>query len=175
MAVKIRLAKRGRSHLAQFDIVVADSKSPRDGRFIEKLGTYKPVANPAIVDFNADKAFQWLMNGAQPTDTVRNILAEKGLLLKKHLQVGVNKGAITQDVADKKFQDWQKAKEAKLTGEADKAAKGKEDAKKAKLAEEAKKNEARKEALKLKKSAAAELVKADEASAEGTAEEPKAE
>src|SRR5690348_261591 len=98
MSVKIRLAKRGRTHLSMFDIVVADSRSPRDGRFIEKLGLYKPVSNPAIVDFNEEKAFQWLMNGAQPTDTVRNILAEKGLLLKKHLQVGVNKGAITQEV-----------------------------------------------------------------------------
>src|ERR1700745_2937857 len=112
MSVKIRLTRRGRKKLALYDIIVADSRSPRDGKFIEKLGTYNPGTNPVTVSLNEEKAFGWLMNGALPTDTVRELLSEKGIMFKKHLQVGVNKGAIKQDDADKKLVAWKAAKEA---------------------------------------------------------------
>jgi len=96
MAVKIRLARRGRTKLAMYDVVVADARAPRDGRFIEKIGTYNPLTNPASIDLKDDRAFHWLMNGAQPTDTVKAMLSYRGVMLKKHLQIGVVKGAITQ-------------------------------------------------------------------------------
>jgi small subunit ribosomal protein S16 len=119
MAVKIRLARRGRKKLAMYDIVVADARAPRDGKFIEKIGTYNPNTNPASIVLNEANALKWIMNGAQPTDTTRAILSYKGILLKKHLQVGVNKGAITQEAADAKFGDWKEVKEAKITGKTD--------------------------------------------------------
>jgi small subunit ribosomal protein S16 len=106
MAVKIRLARRGRKKLALYDIVVADEKAPRDGRIIEKLGNYNPNTHPSGVSLKEETTIKWLLNGAQPTDTVRNILSKQGILLKKHLQVGVNKGAITQEEADKKWNAW---------------------------------------------------------------------
>ena len=106
MAVKIRLARRGRKALALYDVVVADARAPRDGRFIEKLGTYNPNTDPATITINEDRAFKWVMDGAQPTDTVRAMLSYRGIMLKKHLQIGVNKGAITQEDADKKFDAW---------------------------------------------------------------------
>jgi small subunit ribosomal protein S16 len=119
MAVKIRLARRGRKKLAMYDIVVADARAPRDGKFIEKIGTYNPNTNPASIVLNEVNALKWIMNGAQPTDTTRAILSYKGILLKKHLQVGVNKGAITQEAADAKFGDWKEVKDAKVTGKSD--------------------------------------------------------
>ena len=119
MAVKIRLARRGRKKLAMYDIVVADARAPRDGKFIEKIGTYNPNTNPASIVLNEANALKWIMNGAQPTDTTRAILSYKGILLKKHLQVGVNKGAITQEAADAKFGDWKEVKDAKITGKSD--------------------------------------------------------
>ena len=119
MAVKIRLARRGRKKLAMYDIVVADARAPRDGKFIEKIGTYNPNTNPASIVLNEANALKWIMNGAQPTDTTRAILSYKGILLKKHLQVGVNKGAITQAAADAKFGDWKEVKDAKVTGKSD--------------------------------------------------------
>ena len=91
MAVKIRLARRGRKKLAKFDVVVADARAPRDGRFIEKIGTYDPLTNPATIDLNEDKAFQWIMNGAQPTDTVKAMLSYRGIMFRKHLAIGVAK------------------------------------------------------------------------------------
>jgi small subunit ribosomal protein S16 len=106
MAVKIRLARRGRKKLALYDIVVADERSPRDGRLIEKLGNYNPNTHPSAISLKEEATIKWLLNGAQPTDTVRNILSKQGILLKKHLQVGVNKGAITQEEADKKWNAW---------------------------------------------------------------------
>src|SRR5690606_2827372 len=93
-----------------YDIVVADSRSPRDGRFIEKLGQYNPNSTPAGIDLKGERALYWLMNGAQPTDTTRKILSVKGLMFQKHLQVGVVKGAISQEEADKKFEEWLAAK-----------------------------------------------------------------
>lgn len=151
MAVKIRLARRGRKKKALFDIVVADARSPRDGRFIEKLGTYNPNTNPASISFDDSRAFYWVMNGAIPTDTVKAMLSYKGVLYKKHLQIGVIKGALTQEQADAKFEAWQASKESKIQGKVESLAKVKADAAKAKLEAEAKVKEARAKALADKK------------------------
>ncbi len=172
MPVKIRLARRGRKKLALYDIVVADSKAPRDGRFIEKLGIYNPNTHPAIVKFDEERALYWVLTGAQPTDTARTLLSDKGIMLKKHLQVGVNKGAITQDQADKKFNEWLNSKDAKVSGAATELEKKKAAEKKAKLEAESKVNEARKAAIKAK-AVVAEAAPA--APAEGEAEAPAAE
>lgn len=166
--VKIRLARRGRKKLAMFDIVVSDVRSPRDGRFIEKIGVYNPLTNPASITLNDDKAFDWVMKGAQPTDTVGRMLAYRGILLRKHLQIGVIKGALTQDQADAKLAEWKQAKESKITGKVDKLEQAKADARKARLAAEAKVKEARAEAIKKKAEAAktaAEAAPAAEAEA----------
>lgn len=180
MAVKIRLARRGRKKLAMYDVVVADARAPRDGRFIEKLGTYNPLTIPASIDINDDRAFHWVMNGAQPTDTVKAMLSYRGVLLRKHLQIGVLKGALTQEQADSKLADWLKEKEAKTQGKKDKLSQSKQAQAKARLEAEAKIKEARAEAIKKK----AQVVEAEpEAQAEGeetapaaeTTEEPKAE
>lgn len=114
MPVKIRLQRRGRKKQPFYHIVVADSRAPRDGRFIEKLGTYNPMTKPATIEIDRDRAFEWLMNGAQPTDTARAILRFKGVLYKKHLQRGVAKGALTQEEADTKLQAWIEDKEARI-------------------------------------------------------------
>lgn len=148
MPVKLRLARRGRKKQAMYDVVVADSRAPRDGRFIEKIGTYNPNTNPASINLNTDKAFDWVMKGAQPTDTVRAMLSLKGVLYRKHLQIGVNKGAISQEDADKKLEDWIEAKEAKTQTKVDVLAKAKADKKKAAFDAETKVKEARAEELK---------------------------
>jgi len=141
--VKIRLARRGRKKLAMFDLVVANATAPRDGRFIEKLGTYNPNTIPATIVLQDDKALTWLMNGAQPTDTVRAILSYRGILYKKHLQIGVNKGALSQEDADAKFEAWKSGKDSKISGRVDSLAKAKADASKSRLEAETKVNEAR--------------------------------
>ena len=150
MSVKIRLARRGRKKQALYDVVVADSRAPRDGRFIEKIGTYNPNTDPASINLDNDKAFDWVMKGAQPTDTVRAMLSYRGIMMKKHLQIGVNKGAITQEEADKKLDAWMKDKESKIQGKVDKLAKAAADKKKAALEAEKKVSEARAEELKKK-------------------------
>lgn len=114
MAVKLRLQRKGRKKAPFYHIVVADSRSPRDGRFIEKIGTYNPLTVPATIELNRDRAYEWLMNGAQPTDTVNAILRFKGVLLKKHLQLGVAKGAITQEQADERLTAWSEEKENRI-------------------------------------------------------------
>jgi len=114
MSVKIRLQRKGRRKRPFYHIVVADARAPRDGRFIEKLGTYNPMTSPATIDLDRDAAFDWLMKGAQPTDTARAILRFKGVLYKKHLNRGVQKGALTQEQADAKYQAWIDEKEAKI-------------------------------------------------------------
>ena len=127
MAVKIRLARRGRKKLAIYDIVVADSRSPRDGKIIEKIGTYNPNINPASIIIDNQKALDWLMKGGQPSETVRAVLSYKGILFKKHLQVGVNKKAITQEEADKKFNEWLKEKKSKINNKIDSIEKSKKE------------------------------------------------
>ena len=114
MPVKIRLQRRGRKKAPFYHIVVADSRAPRDGKFIQKVGTYNPLTKPAPIDLDRDMAFDWLMNGAQPTDTVRAILRFKGVLYKKHLYRGVKKGALTQEEAETKYNEWVEAKDARI-------------------------------------------------------------
>ncbi len=111
MSVKIRLARKGRKKQAYYHVVVADSRSPRDGRFIEKIGIYNPITDPATIDINFEKALGWLQKGAQPTDTCRAILKYKGVMMKKHLIEGVKKGAFDEAEADRRFNEWLKGKE----------------------------------------------------------------
>ena len=141
--VKIRLARRGRKKMAMFDLVVANATAPRDGRFIEKIGTYNPNTIPASIVLNDDKALGWLLNGAQPTDTVRAILSYRGVMYKKHLQIGVIKGAISQEEADTKFESWKTTKDSKISGRDDNLAQAKADAAKARMEAETKVNAAR--------------------------------
>ncbi|MEJ1241166.1 30S ribosomal protein S16 [Chryseolinea sp. T2] len=156
--VKIRLARRGRKKLALYDVVVADARAPRDGRFIEKIGTYNPLTVPATIELNDDKAFTWLMNGAQPSDTVKAMLSYRGIMLKKHLQIGVIKGAITQDQADSKLAAWLKDKTEKIDAKKGKATASKEADAKARKAAETKVREARAEAIRKKQQVAAEAA-----------------
>ena len=120
MAVKIRLARRGRAKKPFYHIVVADARAPRDGRFIEKIGIYNPLTAPATIEVDREKAFDWLMKGAIPTETVRSILRFKGVLYRKHLQKGVKKGALTQEQADKQYQDFIMQKDARIQKRFDK-------------------------------------------------------
>src|SRR5512133_3615147 len=114
MAVKIRLARKGRKQKAFYHIVVADSRSPRDGRYIEKIGSYNPITNPATIELDFDKALGWLQNGAIPTDTCRAILSYKGVMLKKHLLEGVKKAAFDEAEGDRRFNEWVKQNEEKI-------------------------------------------------------------
>jgi small subunit ribosomal protein S16 len=170
--VKIRLARRGRKKLAMFDVIVADARAPRDGRFIEKIGTYNPLTNPASIVMNDDRAFHWLMNGAQPSDTVKAMLSYRGVMLRKHLQIGVVKGAITQEQADAKLADWLKSKENKIQAKRDTLSQSKQAQAKARKEAETKIREARAEAIR-KKQLVAEEAAAAPAPAE--AEAPAAE
>ncbi len=111
MAVKIRLQRHGRKKAPYYHIVIADARAPRDGKFIENLGMYNPKSKPATIEINKDRALHWVMEGAQPTDTVKAILKYKGVMYRKHLQLGVNKGAISQDAADAKYTEWISKKE----------------------------------------------------------------
>ncbi len=154
--------------MAMYDVVVADVRAPRDGRFIEKLGTYNPNVNPAAVDIDDERAFKWVMDGAQPTDTVRSMLSLRGLMLKKHLQIGVNKGAISQEEADKKFEAWKEEKDGKIQGEAESLAAGKAAEAQARLAAETKVKEARAEALKKRDEEAAAAAPAPAPEEEAT-------
>lgn len=169
MSVKIRLQRHGKKGKPFFHIVVADSRARRDGRFIEKLGTYNPITNPATIDLNVDSAVKWLNNGAQPTDTARAILSYKGVLYKKHLQGGVAKGAFDEAEAEKRFNAWLEAKEAKIQGKVDGLATAKANAKKVALEAEQKVNEAR---IAAKAQAQEEAVATSE---EVVAEEPASE
>lgn len=114
MAVKLRLARRGRKQAPFYHIIAADARSPRDGKFIEKIGTYNPLTVPATIELDLDRAYDWVMKGAIPTDTVNAILKFKGILYKKHLQLGVAKGAISQEAADAKLAEWMNAKNSKV-------------------------------------------------------------
>jgi len=182
MSVKIRLQRHGKKGNPFFHIVVADSRAKRDGKFIEKLGTYNPTTNPATINLNLDSAVNWLQKGAQPTDTARAILSYKGALYKKHLLGGVAKGAFDEAEAEKKFSAWLEAKEKAVFGKKERLSKEKSEAKKAALEAEAKVNEARanakKEAEEAEQKAAEEAQKAEEATeveAEATVEETPAE
>ena len=114
MPVKLRLQRHGKKGKPFYWLVAADSRAKRDGRYLEKLGTYNPNTNPATVNIDIDRAVNWMEKGAQPTDTARNLLSYKGVMLKYHLNGGVRKGALTQEAADQKLAEWLKEKEAKI-------------------------------------------------------------
>ena len=136
MPVKIRLQRHGKKANAFYHIVIADGRAPRDGKFIEKIGTYNPTTNPATIVLDNDKALSWLQNGAQPTDTCRAILSYKGVMYKNHLQGGITKGALTQEQADAKFAKWIAEKEGKITGKITKLDSAKKDAYKNRMSTE---------------------------------------
>lgn len=166
MAVKIRLARKGRKKKAYYHIVVADSRSPRDGRYIEKIGIYNPITDPATIEIDFDKALGWLQKGALPTDTCRAILSYKGVLYKRHLLEGVKKGAFDEAEAEKRFNEWLKQKEAKIEAKRAGIEKSKEEALKQRIKEEQKINEARAEILAKKRAEAAESEQPQEPTAE---------
>ena len=179
MPVKIRLQRHGKKGKPFYWVVAADARAKRDGRYLEKLGTYNPNTNPATVDINVDNAVKWLENGAQPTDTARTLLSYRGVLLKHHLNGGVKKGALTQEDADKKFDAWLEEKAAKIQAKVDGLSKEEADARAAALAAEKAVNEKRladakaleEEAAAAEAEAAAEETEAaEEAAPEATAE-----
>ncbi len=172
MAVKIRLARHGKKGYAFYHIVAADSRAPRDGKYLEKLGTYNPNTNPATIDLNFEQALGWLQKGAQPTDTCRAILSYKGVMYKKHLLGGVAKGAFTEAEAEARFNKWMEAKTGKIEAKTSKLATAAQSANKARLEAEAKVNEERAKAIAEKKAAAEAAAKeAEEAAAAENAEE----
>ena len=130
MATKIRLQRFGKKGKPFYHVVVADARAPRDGKFIERIGSYNPNTNPATIEINFEKALDWVNKGAQPTDTCRAILSYKGILYKKHLEGGVKKGALTEEQAEAKFALWLEGKAGKIEGKKDSLTKSKEEVKK---------------------------------------------
>ena len=171
MAVKIRLQRHGKKNFAFFHIVVADSRAPRDGRYIEQIGSYNPNTNPATIVLDFDRALAWLKVGAQPTLTARRILSYQGVLLRHHLDGGVAKGALTPEVADKKWNDWKAERDAKVEAKKTNLKNAAIEARKAAKAEEVKVNEARAEALAKKAAELAAKEAAEKAAAEAPAED----
>ena len=166
MSVKIRLQRHGKKGKPFYWIVAADARAKRDGKYLEKIGTYNPNVNPAIIDLNVDKAVEWLQSGAQPTDTVKNILSYKGAMLKNHLVGGIRKGALTQEQADVKFAAWVEEKEAKISDKAAGLSQAQSDAKAAAFAAEKAVNEARIEAAKPVVEEVVEVAKVEEVAEE---------
>jgi small subunit ribosomal protein S16 len=160
MATKIRLARHGHKDYAYYHIVVADSRSPRDGKFIERIGSYNPNLNPAKVDLNFDRAMYWVGVGAQPTDTVRNILSGEGVMLMKHLMGGVAKGAFSEAEAKRRFEAWKAQKDAKNGKISAEEAEKKRETMKKLHAQEVEANKAKAEAVAAKRKAAAEALAA---------------
>ena len=170
MPVKIRLQRHGKKGRPFFHIVVADGRAPRDGRFIERIGSYNPITNPATIELNHEKAADWMQKGAQPSDTARAILSYKGVMYKVHLNKGVAKGAMTQEQADTRFEEWLQEKQSKIQKKRETVIASKSNVVTDRLATEVKVKDARIEALRLK---AAEALKATEAKAEEAAEQEK--
>lgn len=170
MATRIRLQRHGKKGYAFFHIVAADSRAKRDGKFIEKLGTYNPNTNPATIDINFDRTLHWVQVGAELTDTARAILSYKGVLYKNHLIKGVAKGALTEAQVEEKFDKWLGEKDAKISGKSDNLAKSKADQKAAALKAEIAANEAKAKAIEVKNTPEAEPV-AEEVAVEETATE----
>lgn len=170
MSVKIRLQRHGKKGKPFYWVVAADARSKRDGKYLEKLGSYNPNTNPATVELNLDAAVQWLHNGAQPTDTARAILSYKGALLKHHLDGGVRKGALTQEQADEKLAKWLDEKAGKVTAKSDGLEKAKADAKAKALKAEKEVNENRIAAAKKAEADLIAAANAEEAAAEATEE-----
>lgn len=172
--VKIRLARRGRKKAPMYDVVIANITAPRDGRFIEKIGTYNPNVNPAVIDIDEDRAVYWLMEGAVPTDTVRAMLSYKGMLFKKHLLIGVQKGAITPEQAEERFGTWRKEKDAKVAAKIASINEKLSAEARAKLEAETKIKEARAEVLR-QKAEEEEAKRKEEEAAKAAEEAAKAE
>ena len=162
MATKIRLQRHGRKARPIFKIVVADERAKRDGKFIEKLGVYNPNTNPATIDLNFDSAVEWMMKGAQPTDTARAILSYKGVMMKKHLLGGVAKGAFSEEEAEKRFEAWLADKEGKIQAKRDGLSKAAQDKAAAQLAAEKEANEKRAQELAIANSELTEEVATEE-------------
>lgn len=167
MPTKIRLQRHGRKGKPFYWIVATDSREKRDGKFLEKLGIYNPTTQPAIIELDVDNAVKWLRNGAQPTDTAKRILSYKGALLKKHLLAGVDKGALTEEEANKKFEAWLEEKNASIENASEKSQKAKEEAKQKALDAEREVNAKREAEAK----AAEDEAKAAEEAAKAEAEE----
>ena len=165
MPAKIRLQRHGKKGYAFYHIVIADGRAPRDGKFIEKIGTYNPNTNPASIELSFDKALQWLKNGAQPTETARAILSYKGVLMKLHLDKGVAKGALTADQADVRLAKWLEDKTSKIEGKRSNLKNNQIDAEKKRKADEVAKNAARAAAIAAKNTPEPEAP-AEEAAAE---------
>ncbi|HKK67547.1 MAG TPA: 30S ribosomal protein S16 [Bacteroidales bacterium] len=172
MPVKIRLARHGRKRIPYYHIVVADSRTPRDGKNIERIGTFNPSNQPATVELDFDKALYWVQKGAQPSDTCRSILSENGVLMKKHLLEGVRKGAFDESEAERRFESWMKDKELKKKAENDKLSEAKSSAEKERLEAEKKVREAKEAVIKerLEKELAAKKEAEEKAKAEAEAE-----
>ena len=170
MPVKIRLQRHGKKGKPFYWIVAANSRSKRDGKFLEKLGTYNPISNPAQIELDVDAAVKWLKNGAQPTDTARRILSYKGVLLKHHLLGGVAKGALTEEQAEAKFNAWLEAKNNKVSSKEERLAKEKAAAKAKALDAEKETNEKRKNDAAAKAAEAAAAATAEQAEGEAAAE-----
>ena len=175
MAVKIRLQRHGKKNFAFFHIVVADTRARRDGRYIEQIGSYNPNTNPATIILNSERALAWLNVGAEPSLVARRILSYEGVLLRKHLQGGVAKGALTQEQADAKFAAWKAQKDAKVAAKKEGLSKNAAAAAKAAIEAEAKVNQERAEALAAKKAEAEAAAAAAKAAEEAAAAEAPAE
>ncbi len=168
MATKIRLQRFGRKNKAYFHIVIADSHSPRDGKFIEHIGNYDPNPNPAVININFDRALHWLSNGAIPSETANAILSYKGVLYKNHLLKGVKKNALTLEQAEEKFKKWQEEKEAKVEAKKTNIIETKVASRKASIEAETKVNVARTEKFAAKRKAELEALTAASAQKEET-------
>ncbi len=168
MAVKIRLQRHGKKNFAFFHIVVADSRAPRDGRYIEQIGSYNPNTNPATIVLNSERALAWLKVGAEPSLVARRILSYEGVLLRHHLDGGIAKGALTAEQADQKWNEWKAQRDAKISAKKEGLAKNAEQKAKEALAAEAKVAAAKAEALAKKREA--EIKAAEEAAAAAAAE-----
>ena len=175
MAVKFPLQRHGKKNFAFFHIVVADTRAPRDGRYIEQIGSYNPNTNPATIILNSERALAWLNVGAEPSLVARRILSYEGVLLRKHLQGGVAKGALTQEQADAKFAAWKAQKDAKVAAKKEGLSKNAAAAAKAAIEAEAKVNQERAEALAAKKAEAEAAAAAAKAAEEAAAAEAPAE
>ncbi len=175
MPTKIRLQRHGKKRNAFYHIVIADNRAPRDGKFIEKIGTYNPNTNPATIDLSFDKALSWVKTGAQPTDTVRAILSYEGVLYKNHLDIGVKKGAFSEDEANKRFEAWKKDKLAKIQKKVDGLEKARSDEYNARIKAEEEVSKKREQDILAKNSAMAEEVEKAQAAEAATEEAPAAE
>ena len=175
MATKIRLQRHGKKGKAFFHIVIADSRAPRDGKFIEKVGTYNPNTNPATIDLKFERALHWMQVGAQPTDTARAILSYKGVLYKNHLINGVKKGALTEEQVEERFNKWLDEKEGKISKKADDLTKAAEKAKADRLKAETEVAEARAKEIEAKNTPEPEEAPAEEFAEAATEDAPVAE